>query len=641
MIHRNTIALAVLLLSVFSVCAHAQNAPVVIKASDGTSIFNVWDAANGGIKFSCVFGCGGAGGGSSAAIVDGSTFTAGTTNAELFAGIFDDALAAVSSGHAAGARITSKRAIHVNFRAADGTEIGTAAAPIRTDPTGTTTQPVSVASLPAHDVTNAGTFAVQVTSAPTTAITASSLPLPTGAATDRPTAGSPGAVRLSDGAAFYKPTTPADTQPISAASLPLPSGASTAAKQPALGSAGAASADVLTVQGIASMTALKVDGSAVTQPVSGTVTATGPLTDTQLRASNVGVSVNNFPTTASSSSVSVRCVNAAGSAFESCAGGSGGTTGQQTMANSAPVVIASDQSSVPILQSQPARTTGTLTSTTCPGTGCVSVATTGYGSATVTVSGTYSVTAVFEFSTDGGTTYFPTTCTRTDAAVQETTTGAIVSVSRAWDCSVYATTNFRVRASTFVSGSAAVGFTLTSAAVEAAPTVSMIPPTLTLGTRPSTGITVQQIVDTSRANVSLTFSSTAPTTADTVVTALVKNINAATLGGAQSIVPSAGNTLRLQSAIVQIRATAATTPWVLVTLRESGTATCTASSSVVAYLAAAGTAAVIGNTGTLAVSWPNGWQISEASTHSFCISVAGNVNTNVLNVSIQAIEFGS
>lgn len=74
----------------------------------------------------------------------------------------------------------------------------------------------------------------------------------------------------------------------------LPSGASTAAKQPALGTAGSSSTDVLSVQGIASGTALpasqsgtwtvqpgntanttawKVDGSAVTQPVSGTVTA--------------------------------------------------------------------------------------------------------------------------------------------------------------------------------------------------------------------------------------------------------------------------------------------------------------------------------------------------------------------------------
>lgn len=59
------------------------------------------------------------------------------------------------------------------------------------------------------------------------------------------------------------------TQPVSAASLPLPAGAATSAKQPALGTAGSASSDVLSVQGIASMTALKVDGSAVTQPVSG------------------------------------------------------------------------------------------------------------------------------------------------------------------------------------------------------------------------------------------------------------------------------------------------------------------------------------------------------------------------------------
>lgn len=58
------------------------------------------------------------------------------------------------------------------------------------------------------------------------------------------------------------------TQPVSASSLPLPTGAATAAKQPALGTAGTPSSDVITVQGATSMTALKVDGSAVTQPVS-------------------------------------------------------------------------------------------------------------------------------------------------------------------------------------------------------------------------------------------------------------------------------------------------------------------------------------------------------------------------------------
>ena len=46
------------------------------------------------------------------------------------------------------------------------------------------------------------------------------------------------------------------TQPISASSLPLPSGASTAAKQPALGTAGTPSSDVITVQGTSAGTAL-------------------------------------------------------------------------------------------------------------------------------------------------------------------------------------------------------------------------------------------------------------------------------------------------------------------------------------------------------------------------------------------------
>lgn len=71
------------------------------------------------------------------------------------------------------------------------------------------------------------------------------------------------------------------TQPVSAAALPLPSGAATSAKQPALGIAGTPSADVLTIQGATGMTALKVDGSGVTQPVSGSM------------------SISNFPATQS------------------------------------------------------------------------------------------------------------------------------------------------------------------------------------------------------------------------------------------------------------------------------------------------------------------------------------------------------
>jgi hypothetical protein len=129
------------------------------------------------------------------------------------------------------------------------------------------------------------------------------------------------------------------TVAISAAALPLPSGAATAAKQPALGAAGTPSTDVVTVQGIASMTALKVDGSAVTQPVSGTITVQdgggsltvdGTVAATQSGAWAVtGSGVFNVrpASPAAGDYLPVRLTD--GTAFYSATGGGGGGGGQQ------------------------------------------------------------------------------------------------------------------------------------------------------------------------------------------------------------------------------------------------------------------------------------------------------------------------
>lgn len=91
--------------------------------------------------------------------------------------------------------------------------------------------------------------------------------------------------------------TAVNTGAVVVSSSALPSGAATAAKQPALGTAGSASSDVITVQGIASMTALKTDGSGVTQPVSGTVTVQ------QSTASNLKVDLSS--TAANSTAIKV------------------------------------------------------------------------------------------------------------------------------------------------------------------------------------------------------------------------------------------------------------------------------------------------------------------------------------------------
>jgi len=106
--------------------------------------------------------------------------------------------------------------------------------------------------------------AIQVAIIGTVPVTVSSAVLPTGAATaaKQPALGAAGSastdVLTIQGVAGMTPVQTAVTGTVTVAisGSALPTGASTAAKQPALGFAGSASVDVITVQGIASMTPL-------------------------------------------------------------------------------------------------------------------------------------------------------------------------------------------------------------------------------------------------------------------------------------------------------------------------------------------------------------------------------------------------
>lgn len=258
-----------------------------------------------------------------AAQPDKSTFTEGTSQIAPIGGEYNTSPSSPSSGQAAAVQITQNRALHANLRNSSGTEIGTSSNPVRTDPTGTTTQPVSgtvgVSSLPSIPAGSNAIGSVSVSNLPTTqpvsgtvtanagtgtfsnqqtnvtsdydtsagvqSVTMFGVALPaSGGAVAGGTSNNP--IRIDPTGTTTQPISgsvsvsnfPA-TQPVSASSLPLPTGAATAAKQPALGTAGSASADVISVQGIASMTPIKTDGSGVTQPVSGSV------------------SVSNFPST--------------------------------------------------------------------------------------------------------------------------------------------------------------------------------------------------------------------------------------------------------------------------------------------------------------------------------------------------------
>lgn len=139
------------------------------------------------------------------------------------------------------------------------------------------TVPVSTASLPLPS--GASTSAKQDTGNTSLASIDAKLtnPLPVSISSDIEI----GAVELKNGTDDTRATVTASnalkvdgsavTQPVSAASLPLPSGASTAAKQPALGTAGTAATDVITIQGIASMTKLLVTPDSVALPANQSV----------------------------------------------------------------------------------------------------------------------------------------------------------------------------------------------------------------------------------------------------------------------------------------------------------------------------------------------------------------------------------
>ena len=108
-----------------------------------------------------------------------------------------------------------------------------------------------------------------------------------------------GSLTVDNGGTFAVQAAQSGTWTIAGVSgtISLPTGASTAAKQPALGTAGTASADVITVQGIASMTPLLVTASIAAAQTLATVTTVGTITNVVHVDDNAGsLTVDNAGT---------------------------------------------------------------------------------------------------------------------------------------------------------------------------------------------------------------------------------------------------------------------------------------------------------------------------------------------------------
>jgi hypothetical protein len=135
--------------------ATANAWPVIL--SDGTHTAPLDTSNSNALKVSVVASV------NSGDIADDGTFTEGTTLINPIGGEYNSSAGAATSGKAAACQITQYRGLHVNLRAAAGTEIGSSSAPLRVDPVGTTTQPVSgTVTADLVNTTNAGAPATQL-----------------------------------------------------------------------------------------------------------------------------------------------------------------------------------------------------------------------------------------------------------------------------------------------------------------------------------------------------------------------------------------------------------------------------------------------------------------------------------------------
>lgn len=175
--------------------------------------------------------------------------------------------------------------------------------------------------------------------------------LPDGAAQEHVTAGSPSSVRLSDGTSFYKATTPSDTQPVSATNLDI---RDLSATQDNVSLANQAGTNFVTVHADGSLDVNLVGGAVAVDiaAASGDNIAIANQAGTNFMIVNpdgsadVTVVASALPTGASTAAHQVTEIASLSSIDSKL-----NSLGQKVSAASVPVVIASDQSAVPVSQS--------------------------------------------------------------------------------------------------------------------------------------------------------------------------------------------------------------------------------------------------------------------------------------------------
>lgn len=148
---------------------------------------------------------------------------------------------------------------------------------------------------------------------------------------------------------------------------------------------------------------------------------------------------------------------------------------------------------------------------------------------------------------------------------------------------------------------------------------------------------VRRSIDSGRTLVSINYNATTPPTTDALLTTLVLNKGATNTTGQTSITVTSGKVLRITSVLVGTRATVATLPYGVLTLRVNHSGAAALASPAFYQVPVSGTAAVIGNTGTTAASIEDGLELT--GTMQLGLSFSGNLASNVVSASLIGYEY--
>jgi len=445
----------------------------------------------------------------------------------------------------------------------DGTNVlGTSAHPVRTDPTGVTTQPISGTTTANQGTAAAlsGHWPVQVTDGTNV--------MPTGDAVGR--------------AIFEKITDGTNTATVTASS------------------------------------ALKVDGSAVTQPVSGTVTAA------QATAANLNATVAQGAPAATGNSWPTKITD--------------GTNGPVSVTPASTSPSATDPALVVTISpnSPPSATNTGVISTNNSSTATLGAGATftGTGESTLSYESISITVMAIAASAPPGTLIVEQSSDGTNWDIQDSfaVTGGTASPTGEFDIIVpLEASNFRI---VYTNGATAqTAFRLQTIKW---PIKTSVPNATQKGVQPAVFTATQDAKDSGRVVKNYQATAIATTTTDTMVT-LTPSSDFATGGSGTSFTVTAGKRLRIQTISVAFRAGTAANLAANFRFRVSTSGAVTTATAVAVSLASQSTNATIGSIGVGFVNFPDGLELS--GTMQFGISQLSTLTTSTVDVSIVGYEY--